>query len=198
MLELAVALRLRHVDVLAIAGHEIPAALTPAEFRAHRQVEAVLRAAWSCSNDVIAELCEYARSLPRQPGSDDRKSIPALAEPTFGPVFGRLMHLRNVDRRLLARITGSAETTVNMMMHGARVPAVERVFGIAAALGLRGDDVDAMAGHPNSVPPVDAPLLKYLAAFQALGELVCALVPLRSEQLDAVAARAKSLGGDGR
>ncbi|GAA3240087.1 hypothetical protein ACFO1B_09015 [Dactylosporangium siamense] len=177
----------------AIAGHEIPALLTPAEFAAHRQVEAVLRACWHHTTDVIAEVCEHARSLPPQPGSDNRQSVPALATPTFGPVFGRLMRLRNVNSSLLARMTLSAEATVNVMRHGERVPAVERVFSIAAALGLRGDDVEAMAGYPDSVPPDDPSLLKRLAATQALGELVCALVPLPSEQLDAVTAHAKSL-----
>ncbi|MFC4042133.1 helix-turn-helix domain-containing protein [Dactylosporangium siamense] len=186
LLDLAPVLEIRAVDLLAIAGGEIPAEFMPTVPDLDRPIESLIRYGLRTSEAAAAR--DFARSLPRTSIRGGPTGLPTLETVTFGAVFRRLLKVRNLSHEGMACATGSSISTVAMAMGNGRLPSPERLELLAAILCIRPDDLEAMAARPAEGPPPSASARKTVPWLWTIGELILAVAPLEVEQFNAVVA----------
>ncbi|MFC9269752.1 hypothetical protein ACFTXJ_18505 [Streptomyces zhihengii] len=178
-------------DLLAVAGHPVPADLLPPE-RDAEAVRAFAYRASHCDHPQLAALEAFVRSLPRDAAAETGTRLPwpgpRPARTGCSAVLGELIRNRGFGIRELPFL-GLSRSTLNMMVERWEPNPHRRqqLSAIAGPLGWTLPDLFAVAGEPYGEG------IRPMVHCHHLGRVLAAAVPLTTAQLVDAAAEADRL-----
>lgn len=193
---LASTLGLHAADLFVIAGHDLPADLTPASGTRPWHVGHVMLSAMRLYGERFEQVHELVRSLPERPPVGPIPATRAPAGP--GAMIEGLLANRNIRPHIakLLHYVGDgpvvSDSTIYLVVHGRSTLTARYVTAFAAVLGMLASDLAALTGVG---PPVATAQLYPRRA--RLAALAWDARRLDGEQLSLVLQLASDLAHDG-
>ncbi|MBM9506675.1 hypothetical protein [Actinacidiphila acididurans] len=192
--QIAADLGLLRSDMLAVAGHRVPAELLPPVRDGRVMREFAYRVSY-CDHAQMAALSDFVRTLPAPPPDPSPRPEPdrkVQAHPDAGPfatVLDQLIRNRGFGVRELPFMGLSLSTIYGSMLRFDRRDEHRwhRLSNMAGSLGWRFEDLIAVAGEPPSGRP------RHPMHCHHLGQVYMAAIPLTTEQLITVTLQADRL-----